>query len=168
MIDYLQEVTQSEDGTRETPLKNEARCDSTGPVTKEGDDEADIADRHHLAALGAPRQVAAGVPERGPLFPYHRTLEAPTMSTKSTTQLLVRYPTEWHPRLLELCQARGIDPDPPRGRAGGLSLLVRLILAEAIGAEVVDPHEEQSGRFAARREKKIAPSGAEGAQSILL
>lgn len=69
------------------------------------------------------------------------------MSTKSTTQLLVRYPEEWHAMLLDLCEKRGIDPHPPRGRAGGVALLVRQLMAEAIGETVVDQHEEQSKRF---------------------
>ena len=72
------------------------------------------------------------------------------MSTKSTAQLLIRYPHAWQARLLELCHERGIDPNPPRGRSGGLALLARQLLAEAIGEEAKDPHEEQSARFAER------------------
>lgn len=75
------------------------------------------------------------------------------MASKSTTQLLVRYPLEWHERLVELCHARGIDPDPPRGRAGGIALLARQLLAEAIGEEARDLHAEQAAKFANERAK---------------
>lgn len=73
------------------------------------------------------------------------------MSTTSTITIQARVPQEWEPRLQQLCRERGIELDPPRGRAGGISLLVRQLLGEAIGAQVIDPHEEQSASFAKRK-----------------
>ena len=54
------------------------------------------------------------------------------------------------PKLLELCAQRGIDPNPPKGRSGGLTQLARDLLGEAIGEVALDYHDEKAKKAAKR------------------
>lgn len=70
--------------------------------------------------------------------------------TKNTIKLQPRIPADWEPKLLELCKERGIDPNPPKGRAGGLTQLARDLIGEAIGEVALDYHEEKAKKAAKR------------------
>ena len=72
------------------------------------------------------------------------------MSRQPSIVITCRVPAIWKDALLRECEARGIDPSPPRGKPGGFSELLRQMLEERIGAT-----EEQTEEKGRRGEVKI-------------
>lgn len=69
-------------------------------------------------------------------------------------QLNSRVPDDWLPRIERAAEEAGFPIEVPRGKAGGVSLWIRSLIARELGEEVVDPHEKQSRHWAKQRAKK--------------